>query len=312
MMYHPISQLLPGEHQRLMEVWEASVRATHHFVKEEKIQLLKSLIEEHKYFEQPDIFCIRNNAGDITGFAGVSGNSLDMLFLHPSVIGIGVGGALMRHAIDHYKVTKVEVNEQNQQALGFYQHFGFSITGYSETDSNGEPFPLLYLERQPLEINRIGISGLDELISICQRSYYETFFEAFGDAEAYQSFTRELFNRARLLAELSNPAVIFYLASYNGQTAGYLKLCLDEMKTEIDSIYVLGTYQKLGIGKALIAHALGVAKNRASTELILRVWDQNQQAICFYERQGFVRSGEIRYQVMGDPQVDILMRLAIL
>lgn len=36
--------------------------------------------------------------------------------------------------------------EQNSQALGFYQHIGFSIIGRSELDGQGKPYPLLHME----------------------------------------------------------------------------------------------------------------------------------------------------------------------
>jgi len=89
----------PADHPRLLEVWEASVRATHHFVSEEKVQHLKDLIIEQQLFHHSEIFCVRDTSGKVGGFAGVSGDSLDMLFLHPLMIGAGAGRALMQHAI---------------------------------------------------------------------------------------------------------------------------------------------------------------------------------------------------------------------
>jgi putative acetyltransferase len=51
----------------------------------------------------------------------------------------------MRFAIEQMNVTELDVNEQNPQALGFYQHQGFVITGRSPLDGQGNPFPLLHL-----------------------------------------------------------------------------------------------------------------------------------------------------------------------
>jgi hypothetical protein len=39
----------------------------------------------------------------------------------------------------------VDVNEQNEQALGFYLRMGFEVEGRSELDSTGKPFPLLHM-----------------------------------------------------------------------------------------------------------------------------------------------------------------------
>jgi putative acetyltransferase len=42
----------------------------------------------------------------------------------------------------------VDVNEQNDGAIGFYGHLGFEVTGRSEFDDQGRPYPLLHLRRR--------------------------------------------------------------------------------------------------------------------------------------------------------------------
>ena len=42
----------------------------------------------------------------------------------------------------------VDVNEQNHGAVGFYRHIGFEVTGRSDLDDQGRPYPLLHLRRQ--------------------------------------------------------------------------------------------------------------------------------------------------------------------
>ena len=42
-------------------------------------------------------------------------------------------------------VREVTVNEQNPQAVGFYQHMGFEVYKRTETDEQGGPYPLLYM-----------------------------------------------------------------------------------------------------------------------------------------------------------------------
>jgi len=69
-----------------------------------------------------------------------------MLFLHPEARGNGIGKKLVAFAIDQLKANKVDVNEQNEQAVGFYQHAGFKAISRSETDGLGMPFPILHME----------------------------------------------------------------------------------------------------------------------------------------------------------------------
>ncbi|EGB13671.1 GCN5-related N-acetyltransferase [Pseudodesulfovibrio mercurii] len=134
-----------ADHPELLAVWEASVRATHHFLAEEDILPLRPLILEH-YFDAVTLCCARDMAGKILGFSGVAHGNLEMLFVAPDSRGRGIGTALCRHAVDRFGVTRVDVNEQNPQALGFYERFGFEVVGRSPLDGQGKPFPLLHMK----------------------------------------------------------------------------------------------------------------------------------------------------------------------
>lgn len=67
-----------------------------------------------------------------------------MLFIDADSHGKGIGRSLLRWAIEQ-GANKLDVNEQNPQALAFYQHCGFEITGRSALDGQGRPFPLLHM-----------------------------------------------------------------------------------------------------------------------------------------------------------------------
>ena len=45
---------------------------------------------------------------------------------------------LVQHAINDLGITRVDVNEQNEQALGFYEHLGFKVTSRSDLDGQGK------------------------------------------------------------------------------------------------------------------------------------------------------------------------------
>ncbi|NTS40065.1 GNAT family N-acetyltransferase [Flavisolibacter sp. BT320] len=126
----------------ITEVWEASVRATHHFLTEEDICYFKPLIRE-QYLFAVELYCLRNEEGRILGFLGISEEKIEMLFIHPGGQGRGLGKALLRYAVFDLNKKWVDVNEQNEKAVGFYRNFGFRVTGRSETDSLGKPYPLL-------------------------------------------------------------------------------------------------------------------------------------------------------------------------
>lgn len=144
-----IEPVATGDYPRLIVLWEASVRATHHFLQEEDIATLKPLILEH-YFAAVDLVCARDETG-IAGFCGMHDGNIEMLFVAPEARGRGVGRQLLNHAITRQGATRVDVNEQNEQALGFYRRMGFAVTGRSPQDGQGKPYPLLHMALAPRE-----------------------------------------------------------------------------------------------------------------------------------------------------------------
>ncbi|MFA0812746.1 acetyltransferase [Microbulbifer epialgicus] len=134
-----------SDHPTLIKIWEASVRATHDFLQEEDIVNLKPLILE-QYFDSVDLMCAKDEDGKIIGFCGVLDGNIEMLFISPESRGSGVGTLLTQYAIENLGAMKVDVNEQNRQALGFYEHLGFIVVGRSPLDGQGKPYPLLHME----------------------------------------------------------------------------------------------------------------------------------------------------------------------
>ncbi|PYG46374.1 putative acetyltransferase [Pantoea sp. AG1095] len=137
-----------SDFEAITTVWEASVRATHHFLQDANIRALRPLVRE-QYLPMVELRVYRDEQQNIVGFLGVADNRLEMLFVAPQVFGLGIGKQLLRFAIEQMNVTELDVNEQNPQALGFYQHQGFVITGRSPLDGQGNPFPLLHLRYAP-------------------------------------------------------------------------------------------------------------------------------------------------------------------
>ena len=137
----------PGE---LRALWERSVRATHHFVSEADIVAMRPEVTgglafvEHVAIARE--FGPNGEHGRVLAFAGAHEGNLEMLFCDADARGIGVGQALLRHAIDAWGVITVDVNEQNGQAVGFYKHEGFAVTSRDALDSEGRPYPILHME----------------------------------------------------------------------------------------------------------------------------------------------------------------------
>lgn len=83
--------------------------------------------------------------GEPVAFMGIASNRLEMLFLSPEVRGKGLGKQLLQYGIETYNIQELTVNEQNPQAVGFYEHMGFQTYKRTEYDEEGNPYPLLYM-----------------------------------------------------------------------------------------------------------------------------------------------------------------------
>ncbi|MCH7296793.1 GNAT family N-acetyltransferase [Acinetobacter higginsii] len=132
------------DHLTLLNIWEKSVRATHDFLPETMIAELKPLIlNEYFHHVQLNKYVIDQQ---IVGFLGTSDDNIEMLFILPEYRRSGIGKALLDFAVKQLQIYKVDVNEQNLQAVNFYQKMGFHTMSRSELDGQGNPYPLLHLQ----------------------------------------------------------------------------------------------------------------------------------------------------------------------
>lgn len=73
---------------------------------------------------------------------------------------------------------------------------------------------------------------------------------------------------------------------------GVLKLVLDDGdKAEIAKLYVLGKVRAQGVGSQLMEAALKWSKEKNAKAIWLNVWQENKNAIQFYEKHNFRQVG---------------------
>lgn len=129
--------------QDLFNVWERSVRATHDFLTEGDIAAIAAYVPEA--LRLVPLLSIAEDDGKPVGFMGVEDDKLEMLFIDPDYRGCGIGRHMISHALER-GISLVDVNEQNQQAVGFYRYLGYKVIARDELDSQGMPFPILHLQ----------------------------------------------------------------------------------------------------------------------------------------------------------------------
>lgn len=137
---------------RLLNVWESSVKATHLFLSADEIENIKQYVPQ-ALTGVPVLVIAEEENGNPAGFMGIAGQMLEMLFVSNENRGQGIGKRLLQYGIEKYPINELAVNEQNPQAKGFYEHMGFEVYKRADRDEQGNPYPLLYmrLTRKPLE-----------------------------------------------------------------------------------------------------------------------------------------------------------------
>lgn len=140
-----IRRASPAERELLLGIWQRSVRATHAFVTEDEIRTLTPAVRTY-LASCSELLVPCDETGAVMGFMGMSGSTLESLFLAPEFLRRGVGRLLVRHAQALHDELTLDVNEENADARAFYEACGFVVVGRSELDDQGRPHPLLHMK----------------------------------------------------------------------------------------------------------------------------------------------------------------------
>jgi ribosomal protein S18 acetylase RimI-like enzyme len=103
------------------------------------------------------------------------------------------------------------------------------------------------------------------------------------------------------------------------EVVGYLKLNFGQSQTElkdskaleIERIYVLKEFQGKNIGQLLYEKAIQIANQNNAEYVWLGVWEENEKAIKFYTKNGFVAFDKHIFKLGDDEQTDIMMKLTL-
>jgi putative acetyltransferase len=118
--------------------------ASHDFLQKSDIEDLVPKIRD-VYLSRVELWIAENDGDKATGFIGLVGMRVDMLFVDPGQRGNGIGRAMLDYVLSLRGKLSVDVNEQNTYALGFYLNYGFIRRGRSPLDSEGRPLQVLHL-----------------------------------------------------------------------------------------------------------------------------------------------------------------------
>lgn len=166
-----------------------------------------------------------------------------------------------------------------------------------------------------VHIKTCNTTYLRALVRVARATYTET-FATVNTPENLQAYLNAAFHPDKLRRELAQPESAFYLVYADRQLAGYFKVntgraqtdVYDEAAIELERIYLLQRYQRLGLGSKILNQVMDIGRHQQKSFIWLGVWENNQAAIQFYTRHGFVKFGEHPFVMGDDHQTDHLMR----
>lgn len=170
-----------------------------------------------------------------------------------------------------------------------------------------------------IKIRRINTNDITELQKIGKQTFFETFASQ-NSEENMVEYLENGFSIEKIKVELEDKNAEFYFAEFNQEAIGYLKLNFgqsqteikDENALEIERIYVLKEFHGKKVGQILFEKALELAKTKKVDYMWLGVWEENQRAIRFYKKNGFVAFDKHIFKLGNDEQTDIMIKLKLI
>jgi ribosomal protein S18 acetylase RimI-like enzyme len=119
------------------------------------------------------------------------------------------------------------------------------------------------------------------------------------------NYVSQNFNEENFKKELSDVKNEYYLIYSDTKIAGYSKVILNSKNENISSkditllsrLYLLEAFYGLNLGKELFNFNVNLSKENNQKGIWLAVWVENQRAISFYEKRGFVKVGKFDFKI---------------
>ena len=143
-------------------------------------------------------------------------------------------------------------------------------------------------------IKKASSDAVYSLQQIGKQTFYET-FSPMNSEENMKTYLENSFSAKKISLELNDPNSEIYFAHLDNDIIGYLKVNFgpsqteikDDKALEIERIYVLKAHQGKKIGQLFYQKALEIATQHKLRYIWLGVWEENKNAINFYEKNEF-------------------------
>lgn len=299
----------------LIKVWEDSVRATHFFLSDAQIKQIREYVPQA--LEKVEHLIIAEEPpGRTIAFMGVENRRLEMLFLTPAECGKGIGRRLLQYGIENYDIRELTVNEQNPQAVKFYEHMGFTTYKRTNCDEEGNPYPLLYMKlvrcdqegrtnlgggvamKDQERVNWSIVPAAQEDQTEIYRLYQAQLGREFcawnefypGEDEVKGDLSRE----ALFVMKTAEGRIIASISIDEDESVDRLPCWSEDLKPggELARLAVDPDFQNQGLAKEMIRYGMQVLAQRGYRSVHFLVNKYNEKALRAYAALAFSKVGE--------------------
>jgi len=174
------------------------------------------------------------------------------------------------------------------------------------------------IDNQTVHLRIAGVQDAELLASLGAKTFSDS-FAVDNTAKDMVDYLQESFSKQKQAEELEMADSVFIIAESEGEAIGYARLlggstetCITDPKpVELVRIYVLQAWKGKRIGSLLMQKCLEEARGRGYVTIWLGVWENNPNAIAFYQKWGFEKVGTHTFKLGSDLQQDWIMQRSL-
>jgi diamine N-acetyltransferase len=170
-----------------------------------------------------------------------------------------------------------------------------------------------------LHIRKAGIEDAQFISLLARITFNETFGSCFRDNQDLLDYHDKTFPVSKIRSGIEKENNVFWIAFWDDLPIGYAKLkkksksdfIHSDNVSQLQKIYVLKDFISKKVGYQLLLEIFEEVKKINTDFLWLSVWENNERAISFYKKSGFVETGKHTFDIGKEHFVFTNMKKAI-
>ena len=129
----------PADGDRVVTIWRDAVDATHHFLTAEDRCAIDAEVQQ--FLPQSPLWLAVDQADRAIGFMGLAGSHMEALFIDPAFHGIGIGSAMVAHALGLHPASRPMSTSRIRKRSAFTSGWALFAPDARRSTTRAEPIP---------------------------------------------------------------------------------------------------------------------------------------------------------------------------